>query len=58
MDIRLLALTLDLQSKAVNLGRGEDLPMKFAALDLLDYLGKQIDAERAATAQKRKEGGE
>lgn len=50
MDLKLLALTLDLQRKAAKLSHSDNLEMKSAALDMLDYLGQRIDA--AASAQK------
>jgi len=60
MDPKLLALTLDLQSKARNLSFGDNLEFRFAALDMLDYLGQQIDADRqkreAATAKQETKG--
>ncbi len=43
MDPKLLALTLDLQRKAERMRQYDDLPMRFAALDMLDYLGERID---------------
>jgi hypothetical protein len=43
MDPLLMALTLDLQDKARKLTQSDDLAMRFAALDMLDYLGHKID---------------
>ena len=47
MDIRLLALLEDMRRKAEVHRTSECLEVKFVALDILDYLGKKIDAERA-----------
>jgi len=46
MDPKLLALALDLQLKARNLSYGDNPEFQLAALDMLDYLGQQIDADR------------
>jgi len=46
MDLKLLALTLELQDKARKMSRADDLPMRFAALDMLDYLGAKIDEDK------------
>lgn len=43
MDAKLLALTLDLQSRARKMTQTDDLAMRFAALDMLDYLGAKIN---------------
>jgi hypothetical protein len=48
MDPLLMALTRDLQAKARKMTQTDDLPMRLAALDMLDYLGRKIDEDLAA----------
>jgi hypothetical protein len=45
MDPMLLALTRDLQAKARKMTQTNNLPMRLAALDMLDYLGRKIDED-------------
>ena len=45
MDPLLMALTRDLQEKARKMTQADDLPMRLAALDMLDYLGQKIDED-------------
>ena len=52
MDPKLFALTLDLQRNAQSMTQTDNLPMRFSALDLLDYLGNKIDAKRKPTQEK------
>jgi hypothetical protein len=52
MDPLLMALTRDLQAKARKMTQTDDLPMRFAALDMLDYLGRKISEDLAAKEPK------
>jgi hypothetical protein len=55
MDAKLLALTLDLQRKARAMTQCDSLPMTFAALDMLDYLGRQIDEAKKLPPQEARD---
>ena len=46
MDPILMALTRELQAKAQVMRYGDDLAMRFAAADMLDYLGVCIDERK------------
>jgi len=46
MDLKLLALTLNLQKRCKSMTQSSNLEVQYAAADTLDYLGEKIDQQQ------------